>query len=117
MLQLPATTPQDWILLGLTLIALDILLPPWPTLELIFIIPFKLFKITRKPVVYGEVVAQSFAATILFAAFLRWGPILVAEINANLQTLLKPETTILTLALAGILGYFIYKEVFTGEEP
>jgi len=68
-------------------------------------------------VVYGEVVAQSFAVAILLAAFLRWGPILVAEIHANFQTLLKPETIILTLALAGILGYFIYKEIFTGEEP
>ena len=86
-----------------------------PTAELVFIVPFKIFKITDRPVLVAEAVAQAFAWTVLLVAFLRWGEPLISQVVGAFQFCLTPGGLILTIVLGGALAYVIWDEMRGGE--
>ena len=87
----------DWIMLFLVLWALDILSPPWPTSEILIVIPLKLLGI---PLLYAEAISLGIGITIMAVATMMYGSMIWLPLLASLQFFISSAFMIgLTIAM------------------
>ena len=104
---IPITGPFDWIMTILIIWAVDILTPPYPTSEIIFIIIAKIFKL---PAVFGEIFGIVFALVIVFISSLIYGDVVYTSILYGINYVLATPWLlgVSILLIIGSVAYFYW---------
>ncbi len=103
MITIPIFTFGDMIMAGLIIFAIDIISPPWPSSELIILLPLRFY--CNVSFLIGEIISQSLAVIIIVYAYLQYNSIITEMLKIGFSFVFTFWGFVLTVI--GLVGLYI----------